>query len=482
MISVVPKPQRVRLLSQKQYLYQPTEAKRFLEEGHGQEGYRLLIDNEGIKIYCGTEEGAFRAQITLKQLYTEKKLPNIEIWDFPKYQHRGYMLDCVRHFFTIETIKKQIQAMAMLKLNVFHWHLTDDQGWRIESKKYPLLTEIGAKREQTMGDGKPVSGFYTREQIKEIVRFAKQHYIEVIPEIDIPGHMTAAIAAYPLLSCDGKEVKVSEGPGIHKNVACAGKDSVISMLGEVLEEAAELFPCKYFHLGGDEAPRDKWDACPDCAKRMVENSFKNGDELQAYMMNALCERLEKIGKTVINWNDGMKAENIKDSIVMHHWKESKQCNAATAREAAKGRPVIYSPFFGYYLDYPYGMTSLKKTYTYNIGVKGVESENYLLGLEAPLWTEYVETEEQLEKQTYPRLCAVAERAWSSVKSTNYNEFTLRLKRFYKILDALGVKYVTIENANPAFIEGKKAVLRFYLNALKVQIKERKKKKKEGIKA
>lgn len=465
MISVVPKPQRIRLLSKKQYLYKPADIQRYIEEGHGKEGYRLLIDNDGIKIFCETDEGAFRAETTLKQLYVEKKLPNIEIWDFPRFQYRGYMLDSVRHFFDVETIKKQIKAMALLKLNYFHWHLTDDQGWRIESKKYPLLTQTGSKRAQTAGDGKPVSGFYTREQIKEVVEFAKQNFIEVIPEIDIPGHMTAAIASYPSLSCDGQDVKVSEGFGIHKNVACAGKDSVIRMLGDIIEEAAELFPCKYFHLGGDEAPGDKWENCPDCKARMQKEGLKNRDELQAYMMNELVKRLEAKGKTVINWNDGMKSENIGGSIIMQHWKESKDCIAASAREAAKGRPIIYSPFFGYYLDYPYGMTSLKKTYTYKIGFKGA-GDGALLGLEAPLWTEYIEGEEALEKNTYPRLCAVAERAWSNVKEANYDEFCQRLRRFNKFLDAIGVKYVTIEDANPAFIKGKLDTLRFFINALK----------------
>lgn len=477
MISVVPKPQRMRLLSQKLYSYRQTDIQRFIEDGHGQEGYRLLIDNDGIKIFSGTDEGVFRAETTISQLYVEKKVPNVEIWDYPKYRYRGYMLDCVRHFFEVETIKKQIKAMSLLKLNYFHWHLTDDQGWRIESQKYPLLTEIGSKRAQTMGDGKPVSGYYTAKQIKEVVDYAKQHFIEVIPEIDLPGHLTAAIASYPVLSCDGEAIKVSEGPGIHKNVACAGKESVIEMLGEILEEAAALFPCKYFHLGGDEAPRDKWENCPDCKAAMQQHGLKDGDELQAYMMNKLATRLENAGKTVINWNDGMKSDKVSDSIVMQHWKESKKCVAASAREAAKGREIIFSPFFGYYLDYTYGMTPLKKTYTYPIGFKGSpieKTENAILGLEAPLWTEFIETEEQLEKNTYPRLCAVAERAWSNVKDTNYQEFTIRLKRFYRTLDGIGIKYATIEDANPDFITGKKQVICFFLNALKGIRKARKK--------
>lgn len=473
MISVIPKPQRIRLLSNKQYNFTLSDCNRFIEEGHGEEGYRLLIDNEGIKIYSGTPEGAFRAETTLKQLYVNKKLPNVEMWDYPKYSYRGYMLDCSRHFFTVETIKKQIKGMALLKLNYFHWHLADDQGWRLESQKYPRLTEVGGSREGTKGDGVPVTGFYTRKDIKDIVEFAKQHFIEVIPEIDIPGHMSAAISAYPELSCDGKEIKVSERFGIHKNVACAGKDGVLEMLADIVLEAAELFPCKYFHLGGDEAPRDKWNACPDCAKKMAENNLKDGDELQAHFMSALAKRLEAVGKTIINWNDGMKSANISDTIVMQYWKQSKQSHAAAVREAKKGRPIIYSPFFGYYLDYPHGMTSLQKCYKYHVGLEGVENENYLFGVEAPLWTEYVDSEIKLEKNTYPRLCAVAERGWSNVKEQNYGDFVSRMSQMYKMLDVIGIKYVTIKDANPEFLEGKKEQLRFFLNALRKTQKPKK---------
>ena len=465
MIAIVPKPQRVRLLSGKQYVYLPTEYHRFIEEGHGQEGYRLLIDNDGVKMYSGTPEGFFRAETTLKQLLHNKKLPNIEVWDYPLFPYRGFMLDCARHFFSVATIKKQLQAMALLKLNYFHWHLTDDQGWRIESERYPLLNKVGSHRAQTKFDGKPVSGYYTKADIQEIVNFAKSLYIEVVPEIDVPGHMSAALAAYPELSCDGEQTAVSEKFGIHKNVLCAGKPEAVETVWKIIEETAKLFPGKYFHLGGDEAPRDKWTKCPDCSKLIKEKNLKDGDGFQAYLINLYTERLEATGKTVINWNDGMRSKTISDSIVMQYWVQGKKNAAAAAVEAKNGRKMIFSPFFAYYLDYPYGMTSLKKTYSYSIGFKGVQDKSYLLGVEAPLWTEFVPNEQKLETQVYPRLAALAERAWSSVSEKHYEDFTNRLSHINKMFDQLGIKYVTINTANPAFVEGKKAVIKFFLNAL-----------------
>jgi len=476
MIAIVPKPQRVRLLSGKQYVFLPTEHHRYIEEGHGQEGYRLLIDNDGVKIYSGTPEGFFRAETTLKQLMNDKKLPNVEIWDEPLYAYRGYMLDCARHFFPVATIKKQLLAMALFKLNYFHWHLTEDQGWRIESEQYPLLTKVGSQRAQTKFDGKPVSGFYTKADIKEIVSFAKNLFIEVVPEIDVPGHMSAALAAYPELSCDNEKIAVAERFGILKNVLCAGKPEAVEMVWRIIEETAELFPCKYFHLGGDEAPRDKWDACPDCQRLIKENDLKDGDGLQAYLINDYTARLEAMGKTVINWNDGMRSKLISDSIIMQYWMQGKKNAAAAAEEAKKGRQMIFSPFFAYYLDYPYGMTSLKKTYSYSIGFKGIEDKKYLLGVEAALWSEFVPTEKKLESQTYPRLAALAERGWSNVTESHYTDFTRRLAQIHKMFDQLGIKYATISSADPNFIEGKKAVIKYFLNAL-----HKKQKQKEGTK-
>jgi hexosaminidase len=466
MIAIIPKPQRVRLLSGKQYVYLPTEYQRYIEEGHGREGYRLLIDNDGVKMFSGTPEGFFRAETTLKQLLQNKKLPNVEITDYPQYEYRGYMLDCARHFFPVAVIKKQLQAMALLKMNYFHWHLTDDQGWRIESERYPLLTQVGSHRAQTKFDGKPVSGYYTKAEIKEVVDYAKSLFIEVVPEIDVPGHMSAALAAYPELSCDGEKIAVSERFGIHKNVLCAGKAEAVETVWKIIEETADLFPGKYFHLGGDEAPRDKWECCPDCQRLIKEKNLKNGDGLQAYLINIYAGRLETMGKTVINWNDGMRSNLISDSIVMQYWKQGRKDAAAAAEQAKNGRKMIFSPFFAYYLDYPYGMTSLKKTYCYSIGFKGIENKSYLLGVEAPLWTEYVPSEQKLEEQTYPRLAALAEKAWSNVTENQYLDFLNRLRQINKIFDQSGIKYATIDNANPDYIEGKKAVLKFFLHALR----------------
>ena len=228
------------------------------------------------------------------------------------------MLDCVRHFFTVEEIKKQIDMLALLKINTFHWHLTDDQGWRIKSDKYPLLTEVGGSRKQTMGDGIKVEGYYSKEDIREIVDYCKQNYINVIPEIDIPGHFRAAIAAYPHLSCFQQKTIVGEGYGISPYIACAGKQSVYDFLYDLLDEILELFPYEYIHLGGDEALKLNWITCPDCQKTIQENNLKNEEELQGYFMTKMVKYLNGKGRKVINWNDGMLGGNIQGDIVVQY--------------------------------------------------------------------------------------------------------------------------------------------------------------------
>ena len=432
----------------------------------GEEGYKMTIDNDGVTIKAVSDKGLFYGKQTLKQLEIQYKnaLPFLEIEDSPQYSYRGYMLDCVRHFFTVEEIKKQIDMLALLKINTFHWHLTDDQGWRIKSDKYPLLTEVGGSRKQTMGDGIKVEGYYSKEDIREIVDYCKQNYINVIPEIDIPGHFRAAIAAYPYLSCFQQKTIVGEGYGISPYIACAGKQSVYDFLYDLLDEILELFPYEYIHLGGDEALKLNWITCPDCQKTIQENNLKNEEELQGYFMTKMVKYLNGKGRKVINWNDGMLGGNIQGDIVVQYWKESKECKQAAYDEVKKGRKVIVSPFFSFYLDYPAGMTPLKKTYNYKIDIN---MEGNVWGLEAPLWTEHVENVNKLEEMTYPRLIAVAERNWT--KRADYKSFLTRLKYFYKILDMRKIAYS--KNPNPFFLKGKFDMIKFFVNALKKVDKE-----------
>lgn len=460
MLQIIPYPNHVEI--RKGFLDLPIKPnKNIIDTSLSEEEYCILVDENGIQVRAREDKGFFYAQQTLLQLYKQfkDKLPFMLIQDKPKYSHRGYMLDCSRHFFTVKEIKKQIDILAKLKINVFHWHLTDDQGWRIEIDKYPLLTTVGARRAQTQGDGIVVEGYYSKKDIKEVVEYCRKNYIDVIPEIDMPGHFRAAIAAYPELSCTENKITVGEGFGISPHIACAGKEKVYEFIYNVLDEIVELFPYEYIHLGGDEALKLNWIGCKFCQKAIKINGLKNEEELQGYFMSNLIRYLNAKEKKVINWNDGMLGGNTEGQLIVQYWKETKACEKVVLREVEKGRKVIISPFFRYYLDYPHGMTSLRKVYNYEVNI--IE-ETAVLGLEAPLWTEHVKDINKLEEMTYPRLIAVAERSWT--EKNMYKSFLTRLENFYNILNDYNINYN--RRPNPSFLKGKWEMLKFFLRAFK----------------
>lgn len=430
------------------------------------EGYHLTLNEEGVTIAYSEESGKFYAEKTLEQIKSQyEDLPCLEIEDAPKFSFRGFMIDCSRHFFTVAELKKQIKVMACLKLNKFHWHLTDDQGWRIEIKKYPRLTEIGSVRSSTRNDGVPVKGFYTQEDIKEVVAFCAERHIEVIPEIDMPGHFTAAIAAYPWIGCRGEQLLVSEHFGIHHEIACAGKDEVIGFCKDVIKEVSELFNSDFIHLGGDEALKMRWLDCPECQKRMTGLGLNDEEELQGWFMNEIIAYVNTLGKKAILWNDGAMGGNIEGEVYVQYWKKTAQCTDAAVKMAKSGKGVIYSATSYFYLDYPYGLTSLKKTYNFKIEKNLADN---IAGLEAPLWTEYIGTVDKLEEMAYPRLFAAADRAWS--ESADYTDFALRMDSF---LPYIKRKYPIKVNPmpNPAFVKGKIGMIKFFLNAWDKTLRE-----------
>lgn len=463
MNKLIPAPEKFELLSTEQYGYTAADAERIFDENLPYEGYRLRADGDGLKIYCSSDVGYFYGKVTAEWLSADGKMPHAEILDRPVFGYRGFMIDTARHFFPVETLLNRIEVAARLKLNVFHWHLSDDQGWRAQIEAYPKLTEIGSFRTDTRGDGKPVKGFYTKEDMRKVVEFAAERHVSVLPEIDFPGHMSAAIAAYPSLSCDGKEIAVKNSFGIHENVLCAGKETSYRFIDTVIDELSEIFPFKYFHIGGDEALRLKWLECEDCQRKIAEEDLADEEELQAYMMNRAAEKLAEKGKTAIVWNDGMKGENISESIVMQYWKESPDYLNRAVSAAKAGAKILVSPFSAYYFDYPYGMTPLKKTFKFNPVPKGVP-ERSVLGVECELWTEYVTDEATLDKRLYPRIAATAERGWSKFH-TDYDDFKLRLTAAYNMFDNLGVKYATINEADPNPVAGLKELFKFGINAL-----------------
>ncbi len=428
------------------------------------EGYELYLNEKGITIYASDKEGIFYAQKTLEQIIAQcEKLPSVIIKDAPKYPYRGFMLDCSRHFFTVEEILKQIDVIASLKINKFHWHLTDDQGWRIEIEEYPELTKIGSKRNSTRNDNKPVSGYYTKADIRKVVDYCCERCIEVIPEFDMPGHFTAAIAAYPYLGCTDKQIKVSEHFGIHSDIACAGKESTYIFIKKVLEEIIELFPSDYIHLGGDEALKLKWINCPECQKVMREKNLKDEEELQGFFLSEIIKFINSRGKKAILWNDGLLGGNINGDYTVQYWKESKRFIEVTDNEAAKGRKVIYSPFFSFYLDYPCGMTPLKKVYNYKQKI----SCEAISGMEAPLWTEYVDNVKQLEFMAYPRIVAFAERAWS--EEANYSLFLKKLDTYLANLKNTDITFNC--NFNPSTLERISETAKFFRNAFDKTLRE-----------
>ena len=430
------------------------------------EGYILEIKPENIIISAKTGAGAFYAVQTLKQIIpvqayetpidiNKLTLPTMKISDSPKFGYRGFMLDCSRHFWDVETIKEILDILAMHKMNRFHWHLTEDQGWRIEIKKYPLLTKIGSKREQTTTgrnegmDGIPYGGYYTQKEIKDVVKYAQDRHITIIPEIEIPGHSLGALSAYPWLGCEGEagNYKTWSYWGVSPQIACAGRESTFKFWEDVLSEVIDLFPSEYIHIGGDEAPRDMWKACPDCQKRIKENGLKNEAELQSYVNGRIEKFLNARGRKLIGWDEILEG-GVSQSATIMSWRGADGGIAA----AKKGNYAILSPDSHCYLNF-YQTTErkddhlcigsyipLRKAYSLNPYDKlAKEEQKYIMGVQANLWTEYISTPIQLEYMLLPRLSAIAEIGWSNPapEEKDVEGFIGRAKELSRYYSAFG---------------------------------------------
>jgi len=399
------------------------------------EEYELNINSEGVLINAAEECGVIYALVTLLQLIDQHGfVPHCRIKDKPKYQHRGLSLDCVRSFFYIDDVKKIIEQMSLVKLNTLHWHLSDDQGWRIESLRYPKLHEQNSDK------------YYTQEEIKDIVAFAALRGIDIVPEIDMPGHMTGLLAAYPEHSCSEVSVGLAKCGGVYPVILCAGKDSTFSIVEDLLDEICSLFPASRFHIGGDEAPKKEWRKCPHCKKRMRENNLCNEEDLQGYFSNRISDMLKKHGKKAICWNDSLEANNLNSDIDIQFW--SVQYAEFFHKLVDNGGKFIYSDMFTFYFDYPYSMTPLRRVYNDPIQVLDTDYANHdaLLGIEACVWSEYIDTPERLETLLFPRLYAVAERAWST--HLDYDDFKYRLMRFVSLYHPAHMGCTPPEGWNP----------------------------------
>ena len=432
------------------------------------EGYVLTTTPEGISINGQTENGVFYGIQTLrKSIPAETKgatilIPAGEIKDEPRFSYRGMHLDVGRHFFPKEFMKKYIDLLALHNMNTFHWHLTDDQGWRIEIKKYPKLTEIGSQRSRTVigrntqeYDNTPYGGFYTQEEAKEIVKYAQERYITVIPEVDLPGHMLAALAAYPEMGCTGGPYEVCPRWGIFEDVLCIGNDQTMQFLEDVMSEIIEIFPSKYVHIGGDEAPRTRWEKCPKCQARIKAEGLKADknhtaeDRLQSYCMTRIEEFLNSKGRQIIGWDEILEGDVAPNATVMS-WRGME----GGIKAAQLGHDVIMTPtsfcYFDYYQtadtkDEPLGIggyVPIEKVYSLEPVPAALteEQSKHILGAQANLWTEYIHSSEHVEYMVLPRMAALAEVQWTQPEKKDFKDFTKRLARLMKFYQRDGFNY------------------------------------------
>lgn len=439
--------------------------KKDLTIGH-KEGYILTINKGNISISYKSLHGAFNAVQTIRQLFPVVpakgliSIPCVEIEDAPMLEYRGYMLDVARHFFPMSHLKKTIDILAFYKINVFHIHLTDDQGWRIEIKKHPKLHEIGAWRNETQNghrtdvpitfDGIPYGGYYTQNELKELINYAQERFIRIIPEIDIPGHTQAVLAAYPQYGCvDDTTYTVSTRWGYHDDILCP-KEETFSFLQDVFDEVMTVFPDKYIHIGGDEVQKRRWKESAFCQNMIKRLDLKDEKGLQSYFVHRIEEYLNAEGREIIGWDEILEGGLAPNATVMS-WRGEKG-----GVEAAKSKHnVIMTPSAFMYLNFyntpfkdklePLANTHvlpLEKVYNYSPFPKVLsdEEKKHIIGLQASVWTEYCKTIENAESLTYPRLCAMAEGAWTPIENKNYDDFYNRLIYNIKHLDRWGVGY------------------------------------------
>ena len=431
------------------------------------ESYQLKVTGDGITIASPTEAGVFYGIQSLRKslpvaVGADISMPAVEINDAPRFGYRGAHFDTSRHFFTVDEVKTYIDMMALHNMNRFHWHITEDQGWRLEIKKYPKLTEIGSKRTETVigrnsgeYDGKPYGGFYTQEQAKEIVAYAAERYITVIPEIDLPGHMQAALAAYPELGCTGGPYEVWRQWGVSEDVLCAGNDQVLKFLEDVFTELIAIFPSEYIHVGGDECPKVRWEKCPKCQARIKALGLKSDgahskeERLQSFVINHIEKFLNDHGRQIIGWDEILEGGLAPNATVMS-WRGEKG-----GIEAAKQKhDVIMTPNTYLYFDYyqakdvdnePFGIGGylpLERVYSYEPMPASLtpEEQKYIKGVQANLWTEYIATFPHAQYMVLPRWAALCEIQWSSPEKKNYADFLSRLPQLIKWYDAEGYNY------------------------------------------
>jgi hexosaminidase len=437
-------------------------------KNENKEAYQFEVTQNKILINGSNSAGVFygvqllRKVLMNQALKSKIELPNVAIVDYPRFGYRGMMLDASRHFVPVDFVKKFIDILALHNINTFHWHLTDDQGWRIEIKKYPKLTEIGSIRAETQVgkskneyDGKPHGGFYTQNEIKEIVAYAQKRFITVVPEIDLPGHMMAALASYPELGCKGKDYEVRKNWGVSEDVLCVGNEKTFEFLEGVFEELVTLFPSMYFHIGGDECPKKSWEKCPKCQAKIVEqglvkeSNHSAEEKLQSYCISRVEKFLNSKGKKIIGWDEILEGGIAPNATIMS-WR-SFQGGIDAAKQ---GHDAIMTPSSHCYFDHYQGSdsnseplaiggyTSIEKVYSFEPVPEVLTSEQrkHIIGAQANLWREFMPTSEYVEYMILPRLAALSEVLWGNPDNKNYANFLIRLTEFFPIYDELNYNY------------------------------------------
>jgi hexosaminidase len=428
------------------------------------EAYRLCITKDAVTVKAAAGAGAYHGLQTFRQLVLSEyrdggvspehgiTLPCCEITDYPRFSWRGFMLDSARHFYSLPFIKRLIDVLSLHHINRFHWHLTDDQGWRLPVEEYPLLTEIGSRRQERRLPGMPYSGgFYREDEIRELVDYAASRHIEVIPEVDLPGHASAILASYPGFGCTGGPYRVEERTGILENVLCAGSGRIFDLAAGVFNALARLFPSSYVHIGGDEVRFDNWKACPKCKRRLSELGLKRAEELQSWITLRLVNMLAERGKTAIGWDevleDSMQFKLPKETVVMS-WRGSE----GGKRASALGHPVIMCPNTGgCYLDYKHTddaeepgqafvISPVAQSYSMDPVTPEMSAEEAarILGGQCNLWSELIYAGKIAEYMIFPRLCAIAEALWTPREGKDFEDFARRLPVHQKRLDSLGL--------------------------------------------
>lgn len=434
------------------------------------EAYKLIVNDKRVCISGASEAGVFYGIQTLRKSLPVAQdinvnLSAVEIYDKPRFAYRGAMLDVARHFYTVDEVKTFIDMLALHNINRFHWHLTDDQGWRIEIKKYPKLMSVASERKETIVgrwysgiyDGKPYGGYYTQDELRDVIDYAAKRHITIIPEVDLPGHMQAALTAYPELGCTGGPYEVRTIWGVSQDVLCVGNDFTLQFVKDVLSEVADIFPSEYIHIGGDECPKVRWEKCPKCQERIKSLGLKSDakhtkeQRLQSYMIQEAAKYLKEKGKRIIGWTEILEGGLVPDATLMSWIGESGGIEAAHQHHDVIMTPNTYL-YFDYYQskkveDEPLaigGYLPIEKTYNYEPMPKELteEEQQYIKGVQANLWTEYIPVFSQVQYMVLPRLGAAAEVQWTDPSKKDYKDFLRRVPHLVAVYDCYGWNYAT----------------------------------------